>query len=250
MWQACYLLDIEGLKATAAWEALLDQERLQKYRRIKNETVALQSLGAGLLLQLAAGEFPHCQKNQHNEGALHCEGKLAHEECLRAKLDSLNQQEIPMIFLDEASLQERLQAHCVLNLSYRYNAYGKPYFTNVPLYFSLSHSGSRILCACSEQEIGADLQKETGQNGKKISKRFFSRLENDYLNGITDEILAKETFFRLWTRKEAYGKLAGDGILKAADIPLLEKLENLYWQEGQFVSECGEVYYYSVCVKR
>ena len=222
MWQACYLLDIEGLKATAVWEALLDQERLQKYQRIKNEAVALQSLGAGLLLQLAAGEFLDWRGELHN-------------------------MEIPIHFLNAVSLQERLQSRDSLELTYRYNAYGKPYFTNVPLYFSLSHSGKQILCACSEQEIGADLQKVTGIDGKRIVGHYFSKAEKDHLSGIADEKLVKEAFFRLWTRKEAYGKLTGDGILKVVDVPLLKDPEPLSWKEGHYVLECGDAYYYSIC---
>lgn len=220
MWQACYLLDIEGLKATAVWEALLDQERLQKYLRINNESVALQSLGAGLLLQLAAGEF------------------LGGRESLPAT---------PMHFLNVASLQEGLKAHDTLELTYRYNTYGKPYFSNIPLYFSLSHSGNQILCACSEQEIGADLQKVTGIDGKKIAGHYFSKTEKDYLSGISDETMAKEEFFRLWTRKEAYGKLMGDGVLKVVNVSLLEDPESLTWQEGHYITERGDAYYYSIC---
>lgn len=230
MYRICYLLDTQRLQRTKTLEAFLDEERFQKLVQIKNEKVALQSFGAGLLLQLAAGEF-----------RLHDKGRDAR---------------FSIISLDAAALCERLAASMEelgrrkLALSYRYNAYGKPYFTNLPLFFSLSHSGDLILCACSEREIGADVQRMTGQVWKKLASRFFSKEENAYLEGIREEALAKEAFLKLWTRKEAYGKLTGEGVLKVMEVPLLEEQGDLCWQQGQFVSANGEKYEYSICERR
>ena len=61
-----YLLDMGALEETDAdkrrtmiekMEALLDQERLLKYRKMKVESAAWESLGAGAILQLIAGEY-------------------------------------------------------------------------------------------------------------------------------------------------------------------------------------------------
>lgn len=232
MYKACYLLDTGKFDKLAAWEALLDQERLQKYAQIKNEKVARQSLGAGLLLQLAAGEYllgeNSVQKDASKAGR------------------SGEQQGFLIDSLDGATLRERMEKVGKRELTYRYNESGKPYFTRFPLFFSLSHSGPFILCACSLQEIGADVQRVTGGNWRSLSRRFFTKEEMAFLESLPEEE-APDAFIQLWTRKEAYGKLTGEGVLKVMEVSLLGEMNALSWQQGQFQAKSGERYYYAIC---
>ena len=270
MYEACYLLDAGKLNRSSTWEALLDQERLLKYRGLRNGKTALQSLGAGVLLQLAAGEFLLRDKNTlgPDTGKERCFAKLSYEresfpipflEVSEEQL-AIRWPEILNNLLDrgEALLSYRGKSlsdkkddwqNQFLNLSYRYNESGKPFFANLPLYFSLSHSGNMILCACSERELGADVQIETGQNWRSLTKRFFSEEERAYLGSLTDEAEAVSAFYRLWTRKEAYGKLTGEGLLNALNASMLEEGGEVFWKDGSFVMPDGKKYYFAVCTK-
>ncbi len=95
---------------------------------------------------------------------------------------------------------------------------GKPYFPQrQDLFFSVSHSGEYFVCAFAPCEIGIDLQEikhlrsETPESAvprfKKMAARFFHRAEAEYVEEDTFR-----RFFRVWTAKEAYVKLTGQGI--------------------------------------
>jgi len=86
----------------------------------------------------------------------------------------------------------------------------KPCFVpDIGLFFSVSHSGSTWICAVSEQEVGIDIQKETGHNRERIAKRVFHPQEYAYL--LENEF---DDFFSVWTAKESYVKFTGQGIGK------------------------------------
>ena len=88
---------------------------------------------------------------------------------------------------------------------------GKPY-TDVTkdgrqVHLSASHSGDCFACLLGEVPVGIDIQQERDADIDKLSRRFFTREEQQYVreHGL-------DGFFRLWTRKEAYAKLTGLGI--------------------------------------
>lgn len=82
---------------------------------------------------------------------------------------------------------------------------GKPGFKAGPQ-FSVSHSGDYWLCAFNTDAVGVDLQQHTGCSRKKIAGRFFHTDENRFIGDNPDR------FFLVWTAKEAYVKLTGQGI--------------------------------------
>ncbi|MBU0991396.1 MAG: 4'-phosphopantetheinyl transferase superfamily protein [Proteobacteria bacterium] len=91
------------------------------------------------------------------------------------------------------------------------NEYGKPYLLgNDNFHFNLSHSGDWVVCAISDSVVGIDVEKikPTDYN---ISKRFFSKDENDYLI-CQKERQKLDTFYDLWTLKESYIKAVGKGL--------------------------------------
>ena len=88
---------------------------------------------------------------------------------------------------------------------------GKPYFAELPIRFSLSHSGDRVILAVSDREIGADIERILPRS-LAAAKRFFTKEEQAYLQEAED---ACARFYEIWTKKEAYGKWLGGGMADA-----------------------------------
>lgn len=84
---------------------------------------------------------------------------------------------------------------------------GKPFFLHAPdLHFSISHSGGIWICAVSAAPVGIDLQQIKPLRADGIAQRFFHPDEIAYLDAHPDK------FFALWTAKESYVKLTGQGV--------------------------------------
>ena len=90
-----------------------------------------------------------------------------------------------------------------------YGEHGKPAFTDPEMpQFNLSHSGDYVALVLSDAQCGIDLQRmENGRNVNSIAERFFAPGEE-----VAVRQGGEETFFRLWTRKEALAKCSGEGI--------------------------------------
>ena len=133
-------------------------------------------------------------------------------------------------------LLELLENKPPIPLAYRYGENGKPYFRDLPFYFNLSHSGDYVFCAISTEEMGTDIQQHCGKDVEKLAGRFFSGRETAALEraGTGREGL----FYRLWARKEAYGKLTGKGIVWALGVDFLP-VEAVSSENG---SSSGETY--------
>ncbi len=88
---------------------------------------------------------------------------------------------------------------------------GKPFFKNAPtLHFSLSHSGTKALLALGDSEVGCDAEEITAAD-LKIAARFFHPEEYAALLAAPAD-RQNEAFFRLWTLKESFIKMTGDGL--------------------------------------
>ena len=240
-----YLLDIR-----AFWEdetrgrlledafSKLDQERREKARRIGRERGQAESLGAGLLLQLAvreaeaarAGGRGVAQTEEAAEG-----GGTAQVEETAPGVEALGSAGGAVTRLTVPELLGLLDVP--LPFAYLYGENGKPYFKNYPYYFNLSHSGDYVVCAFSDREVGADIQIHRAANMEKLAGRYFSPAEADALGQAEDR---EAFFFRLWARKEAYGKLTGRGLADALEKDLwsgdTEIAERLCWMEYEGLS--------------
>lgn len=87
---------------------------------------------------------------------------------------------------------------------------GKPYLKDLPVHFSLAHSGSFVLCALSDAPVGCDIQK-IRQVNMPLARRYFAPGEIALLENLPPE-QAQEQFCRLWTLKESLGKALGCGL--------------------------------------
>jgi len=94
------------------------------------------------------------------------------------------------------------------------NQYGKPLLAGVEdsLHFSTSNSENLTLFAVSKaRRIGIDVEKIRNIQGlNKIAQRYFSKDEIKQINSV-QENRKTETFYRLWTKKEAKLKALGTG---------------------------------------
>jgi 4'-phosphopantetheinyl transferase len=109
----------------------------------------------------------------------------------------------------------------------RYGGHGKPYVEG--LRFNLSHSGAKALIALANCEVGADIElPKPGRRTVDIARRFFAPGENARLPG--------GDFYRLWTCKEAFLKVTGEGLSRSTRSYEIELLEDggarLLWATG------------------
>jgi 4'-phosphopantetheinyl transferase len=84
---------------------------------------------------------------------------------------------------------------------------GKPYLYKHPdFYFNISHSRSLLAVAVSNGNIGIDCEEISKIRNVIVEKRF-TIVEKEYI------CESGENFTNIWTRKEAYFKFTGEGIL-------------------------------------
>lgn len=117
---------------------------------------------------------------------------------------------------------------------------GKPYVDG-DVHFSVSHSGDHFVCLVCDENVGVDIQIKKHANIDKLSRRYFSPDEIQYV----DEC-GEDGFFKLWARKEAYCKFTGNGL---KDI--LAKAQVLDRDDIEFVDfELEEGLYCSCCMTK
>lgn len=233
MYSAKYLLSIEECDEALLLRAFsrVDETRRKKAERMRNVKSRAACLGAGLLLQLAVGEAL-CGTGGGQSGLLN-----------RAKGSMPN----GMRCYSMCELLDVLAEAPCMPIKYRYNKNGKPYFSEFPFYFNLSHSGKYVLCGLSEEEIGADIQQHCACDRRRLADRFFSEGEKAALAACGED---ENLFFRLWARKEAYGKLTGEGVAHVLDMNLMtEKHMVLNGRRVEF-EEIGDIAGYSIAFCR
>ena len=198
---------------------LLDSERLKKLEHIKRGRKQLESIGAGLLLQLAVREAVAEAVEVQDENAPNDMKQIIIEKIpmtMRENADAIEE-------LSFAQLLERQEKwKTSFPLEYTYGPHGKPYLKNYPYYFSISHSGDYVFCVLSEQEVGADIQQKAEYVKEGVVQRFFAEEEKNYWEKCASEEEKRDSFYRMWCRKEAYGKLTGEGIADVVSVNMCD----------------------------
>ena len=253
-----YLLSVKELCEENGEERLLraildrvDKDRREKVEHMRTGAGRAASLGAGLLLQLAVQEALQ-------EGT---DGKELGNRVPEAK-SNFSEGMGPMdVKKQEAGAEENMAVYTVpqvlkllkkpLDLKFSYSRKGKPYLRDYPFYFNLSHSGEYVFCAISDREVGVDIQKHGPVDEGRIAGRFFTEEERQVLADCTDSMERRKLFYRMWARKEAYGKLTGEGIaatlgesmLQADVLAQRDAAPSVYWQEWSLpeyaIALCG-----------
>ena len=133
-------------------------------------------------------------------------------------------------------LRRVLERHGVSSDMLRIELNGKP--TVDGICFNLSHSGNIVICAVSDREVGCDIERI--REAPKATGRMFTPEEKKALECLEGEDYNRE-FFRLWTKKESYLKMTGEGLRVA-----LDKLEI----RGCYIKEYTmPMYQIAVCAK-
>lgn len=116
-------------------------------------------------------------------------------------------------------MTETGQEACGLSWEILRSPKGKPYFAQLPIEFSVSHTENLWVCLMAKGigAVGVDIQTIKPYSYEKIAAGYYTRQEQDYVARH-----GKEGFFRIWVRKEAYAKYTGRGLGKyLAEIPTM-----------------------------
>ena len=130
---------------------------------------------------------------------------------------TLNENEILLIFADKAELGRALESLGVGRIEKKEG--GDPYLVDSPYFISFSHKDNVAVAAISDSHVGVDVENVTiPRNVPRLSRLFH---ESEKPETLYD-------FYRLWTAKEAVGKLGGTGITydvlktKTSDVRYLD----------------------------
>ena len=115
-----------------------------------------------------------------------------------------------------------------------------------------------VICAVGEKSVGCDVE-QISNAPEKVADRCFSKSEIRYLNGISKE-KRKQEFYRLWTMKESYIKMTGEGMrlpLESFEVIFEEGIhiyregekQDCFVKEYQLCQEDQLPYYISVCAE-
>lgn len=206
----------------------LDEDRLKKVKMLRNQRKKAESAGGGLLVQHLLHRVDY-EKNEPGQSTAFSMERYTLSEIL-------------------------LKLGEPIPVRYTYGAKGKPYLQTeekLPnVFFNLSHSEDYVICAVSGREVGADIQKMRTERTKRLADRFFSEKEGQLLQHSGGSEQRLELFYRLWTRKEAYGKLTGEGITASIDKDFSDLaadwMRDLIWEEFDILSG----YKIACCVRR
>lgn len=96
-----------------------------------------------------------------------------------------------------------------------FGKFGKPLLKGYPhIHFNLSHCREAALCVVSESPVGCDIESVPSELDMELCRHCFNEDEITYIEGSDQPTIA---FAELWTKKEAFLKLTGEGLVK--DIP-------------------------------
>lgn len=123
---------------------------------------------------------------------------------------------------------------------------GKPCLKQGGLYFNLSHSAGKALCAVSDREVGADIQLEKPCN-EGLMRRFFPPAEQAYVCSSGQRGAA---FTQIWAMKESYIKALGLGLKLPLNSFSVEFDGGAHVGSWKLWHICTEKYHIAVCSER
>ncbi len=119
------------------------------------------------------------------------------------------------------------------------------------VHFSLSHSGAMAMCAIGKHPLGCDVEEVTTPP-LEVCAHVFSKDEQRLLSTFGEEEL-KCQFFKLWTAKESYLKMTGEGLKGSPaefSITLPCSTQMIYGRKVTFFDiPCDNKYQATVCAE-
>ena len=90
---------------------------------------------------------------------------------------------------------------------------GAPYVDGIDVSVSISHSEDYAVCAFSHTPVGIDVER-VRPICARVATGTFSASETEYLGADGNELSGESLvrFYEIWTAKEAYAKMTGNGI--------------------------------------
>ena len=124
--------------------------------------------------------------------------------------------------------------------SFLYNEHGAPYLQDGPC-FSISHCKQGIAVAVSDLPIGIDIEGLRRVDEALVRKTMNMEEQAQIAMSQNPEV----EFIRLWTRKEAYVKMLGTGII--SDMHgILSDVSSVQWHE---IADLDRGYICTICTK-
>src|SRR3954470_14747281 len=118
-------------------------------------------------------------------------------------------------------------------VTFGYGSHGKPQLAGSPLHFNISHSGAVALIALAHVEVGVDVELPRARRTDAIARRFYAPGEIERLFAIEDAAARADAFFRLWTCKEAFLKVTGEGLSRSTrSYEIAPDRPRLLWATG------------------
>ncbi len=96
-----------------------------------------------------------------------------------------------------------------------YGKNGKPLLTDFE--FNVSHSGGKAAAAVSDCPVGCDLEK-LRPYPQNVAKKILTDRERGILG---DSVDCDGAFFRIWTAKESYLKMTGEGLSALSSVEII-----------------------------
>ena len=128
--------------------------------------------------------------------------------------------------------------------------HGKPYLQGMEQYqYNISNTDGMVVCALSDVDVGVDVEKIKPFR-EVILKKCASPQETAYI--METEDTKQERFFCVWTLKESYIKMTGEGMripLQEVEFRFPGYEEVRCTKAGNFYQMRQGTYWLSVCVK-
>jgi len=103
-------------------------------------------------------------------------------------------------------------------------SYNRPYIKNSSIDFNISHSKDYVICAFTQNNsIGVDIEALNLEIDIDEFRAVFSSNEFDFIKNANNKI---ETFYRLWTIKEALLKADGRGFIAEPKDIIIDMKKN------------------------
>ena len=200
---ACTLKEVSEI----AYAKLTDY-RKKKTDKLHVEMPRLTSIMAGLLLNYATKDYLNCKLEDDKSCAI---TELATEDqsCAIKELATDDQS----CAIKEVATDDLIDGY---DTDYDFEieeiGQGKPvYKERTDIHFNISHTANIVVVAIASKPIGIDIDGNRNFSDRMIDK-FYSKKEAAWVYG--NDLTKQDRFFSLWTMKEAFSKLLGDGIAR------------------------------------
>jgi len=123
-------------------------------------------------------------------------------------------------------------------ISVIYDKNNKPGLKADSLFFNISHTREAFAFAISDHsKVGIDIEKvDRNIDFKSIINNFFSKEEREFI--LESPVDSRNRFFLLWTRKEAFLKVLGVGIINnLEDVEVFRDVNNLNMENFGYLAD-------------